>query len=168
MDIRVSPDGWLFWREATFPCALGRGGVRAGKREGDGATPAGILPIRRVLYRADRLGRPETRLPVDRLSENDGWCDAPNDPRYNQQVRLPYAGRHERLWREDHVYDVIVPLGYNDESAIPGRGSAIFLHVARPDFSPTDGCIALALPDLLTLLAAIGPNDRLVVAAPDA
>jgi L,D-peptidoglycan transpeptidase YkuD (ErfK/YbiS/YcfS/YnhG family) len=168
VDVRVSPQGRLAVGERTCRCALGRGGVRADKREGDGATPAGIVPFRRVLYRADRLSRPATRLPVDRLREEDGWCDAPEDSRYNQQVRLPYGARHERLWRQDHLYDVLVVLGYNDAPVIPGRGSAVFLHVAQPDFVPTEGCVALALSDLLALLEALGPDDRLVIAAASA
>ena len=166
MDVRVSPEGRLTWREVSCRCALGRGGVRIDKREGDGTTPAGILPFRRVLYRADRLSRPATQLPVDRLREEDGWCDAPDDSRYNQLVRLPYAAHHERLWRDDRLYDVIVLLGYNDAPVVPGHGSAVFLHVAQPDFSPTEGCVALALPDLLALLAALGPDDRLAIVAP--
>ena len=166
MDAHVSSEGRLTWQAVSCRCALGRSGVRANKREGDGATPAGILPFRRVLYRADRLDRPATRLPVQPLREDDGWCDAPEDSRYNQRVRLPYGARHERLWREDHLYDVLVVLGYNDAPVVPGRGSAVFLHVAQPDFAPTEGCVALALPDLVALLRALGPDDRLVIAAP--
>ncbi len=168
MDAHVSPESRLTWQAVSCRCALGRSGVRANKQEGDGATPAGILPFRRVLYRADRLGRPATRLPVEPLREDDGWCDAPEDSRYNPQVRLPYGARFERLWREDHLYDVLVVLGYNDAPVVPGRGSAVFLHVAQPDFAPTEGCIALALPDLLALLGALGPDGRLVIAAPAA
>ncbi len=168
MDAHVSPDGLLTWQTANCRCALGRSGVRANKREGDGATPAGILPVRRTLYRADRLDRPATRLPVEPLREDDGWCDAPEDSRYNQQIQLPYGAHHEMLWRDDHLYDVLVVLGYNDTPVVPGLGSAVFLHVAQPDFAPTEGCIALALPDLLALLGAIGPDGRLVIAAPAA
>jgi L,D-peptidoglycan transpeptidase YkuD (ErfK/YbiS/YcfS/YnhG family) len=163
MDIRVSSDGRIRWLDRAARCALGRGGVRSDKREGDGATPAGIFPFRRVLYRADRVAAPWTDLPLDRLHESDGWCDDPVDPRYNQQIRLPYPASHERLWRKDHLYDVIVVLGQNDEPVVAGRGSAIFLHVARPGYGPTDGCVAMALPDLRALLATSGLADRLVV-----
>ena len=165
MEILVTPSGELSWDGQRCRCALGPRGVRVDKREGDGATPAGAFPLRRVLYRADRLQHPVTRLALAPLAENDAWCDDPQDPHYNQQLRLPYPASHEHLWRGDHLYDVIVVLGYNDAPVVPGRGSAIFLHVARPDYGPTAGCVALALADLLALLAAVGPEDRLVVSA---
>ena len=133
--------------------ALGTGGVRADKQEGDGATPAGLLPLRRVLYRADRGVRPRAAVPVQPLAPGDGWCDDPADPRYNQAVALPYPARHEALWRDDAVYDVIGVLGWNDDPVVRGRGSAIFLHLARPDWTPTAGCIALADADLRAALA---------------
>jgi L,D-peptidoglycan transpeptidase YkuD (ErfK/YbiS/YcfS/YnhG family) len=145
----------------VYRCALGRAGVRRDKREGDCATPAGRFPLRRVLYRPDRIDRPTTALPVAALSANDGWCDDPQDPNYNRQVRLPYAARHEHLWRSDGLYDVIVISGYNDDPVVPGMGSAIFLHVARADLGPTEGCVAVALPDLLEILAELRPNDSL-------
>jgi L,D-peptidoglycan transpeptidase YkuD (ErfK/YbiS/YcfS/YnhG family) len=136
-----------------LPAAIGRGGVRADKHEGDGATPSGILPLRRLLYRSDRLDAPSTSLPCKPLTENDGWCDDPTHPDYNHQIHLPHPARHERLWLNDEIYNIIGVLGYNDDPVIPGRGSAIFLHIARPDMRPTDGCIALSLEDLSWLLA---------------
>lgn len=166
-DILVTPDGILQFGGLRFRCALGKGGVRpeADKREGDGATPLGRYPIRQVLYRPDRLAAPETRLPLQVLTPQDGWCDDPADTAYNRFVTLPYAGSHEKLWREDHVYDVIAVLGHNDDPPVPGLGSAIFLHVARPDYSGTEGCVALALPDLLALLAVIKPTTHLYLRA---
>jgi L,D-peptidoglycan transpeptidase YkuD (ErfK/YbiS/YcfS/YnhG family) len=147
-------DGRLVLAGQVFRAALGPAGIRAEKEEGDGATPAGRLPLRRVLYRADRLRAPRCAVPVEPLAPEDGWCDDPDDPAYNRRVRLPYAARHEELWRRDAVYDVIGVLGWNDAPPVRGRGSAIFLHVARPDYAPTEGCIALALPDLLAVLGA--------------
>jgi L,D-peptidoglycan transpeptidase YkuD (ErfK/YbiS/YcfS/YnhG family) len=149
----VHRDGRLVLGEMVFPAALGRGGVRADKQEGDGATPLGVLPLRRVLYRADRVAAPGSAVPLEPLAPDDGWCDDPGDARYNRMVRLPYQARCEKLWRPDGVYDVIGVLGWNDAPVVRGRGSAIFLHVARPDYAPTDGCIALALPDLRQVLA---------------
>jgi L,D-peptidoglycan transpeptidase YkuD (ErfK/YbiS/YcfS/YnhG family) len=151
---RVTPDGLLRFRGETLRCALGAGGIRADKIEGDGATPAGLLPLRRVLFRADRGPRPATTLPAEPIAPEDGWCDDPAHADYNRQVRLPHPARHERLWREDAVYDVVGVLGWNDAPVRPRRGSAIFLHLARPGLPPTEGCIALPGAELRRLLAA--------------
>ncbi len=150
----IGSDGLLQHEGRRYRAALGRGGIRAAKMEGDEATPAGLLPLRRVLFRADRVRRPRAAAPLLPLAPHDGWCDDPADPAYNQPVRLPYAGRHEAFWRSDALYDVIGVLGWNDAPVAKNRGSAIFLHVARPDYAPTEGCVALALPDLLEVLAA--------------
>ncbi|HUW79441.1 MAG TPA: L,D-transpeptidase family protein [Acidocella sp.] len=132
----------------------GRAGVTLRKQEGDGATPVGVLRLLRVLYRADRVKAPKCGVPVEPISRADGWCDDVDDVAYNKPVRLPYAGRHEALWRDDGVYDVIGVLGWNVAPIVPGRGSAIFLHVATPDFAPTAGCVALELRDVLACLEA--------------
>lgn len=152
----VTPSGRFRFQGEALRCALGKGGVlpAARKQEGDGATPAARLPLRRVLYRADRGPAPACAVAVEPLAPEDGWCDDPADRAYNRPVRLPFEGRHEALWRADAVYDIIGILGWNDAPAERGRGSAIFLHLARPDFSPTEGCVALAPPDLRRVLAA--------------
>ncbi len=137
----------------TVPCALGRSGIAGRKREGDGATPRGAWHPVTIFWRADRLGRPATVLPARPLRPDDGWCDDPADRRYNRPVRLPYAGRHERLWRDDRLYDVIVVLDYNLARPLKGAGSAIFLHIAAPGFAPTEGCIAVAPAAMRRLLA---------------
>jgi L,D-peptidoglycan transpeptidase YkuD (ErfK/YbiS/YcfS/YnhG family) len=134
--------------------AIGRGGITADKREGDGATPTGLLKLRRVLFRADRVAPPACGVPREPIAPDDGWCDDPASIHYNRMIRLPHPARHETLWRADPLYDVVGVLGWNDDPAVAHRGSAIFLHVARPDYAPTEGCIALALPDLLTVLKA--------------
>ena len=139
----VFPDGRLELAGRVWRVALGAGGVRPGKQEGDGATPVGLLPLRRVLYRADRVPVPHTALPREPIAPDDGWCDDPAHPDYNRRVRLPHLARHEALWRGDGLYDLVGVLGWNDAPVERGRGSAIFLHVARPDFAPTEGCIAL-------------------------
>lgn len=154
VEALVFPDGRVELGRQVFRAALGRGGVRADKREGDGATPAGLLPLRRVLYRADRLKLPPLALPREPIGPEDGWCDDPLHADYNRPIRRPHDARHEALWRADGLYDVIGVLGWNDAPVVRERGSAIFLHVARPDLAPTEGCIALVLPELLTLLAA--------------
>ena len=138
------------------------------KVEGDGATPVGRFPLRRVLYRPDRGPAPDTALPVAPIGPDDGWCDDPRDPAYNRPVTLPHKGRHERLWRDDGLYDIIVVLGHNDDPVVRGAGSAVFLHVAAPDYGPTEGCVAVTNGDLRALLAACGPGDVLVVSPPRA
>ena len=136
----------------SFACVIGRGGFALTKKEGDGATPVGVFPLRRLYYRADRLAAPATGLPRQPLQPDDGWCDAPGDSAYNRPVRHPYPAPAEHLWRDDGVYDLIVVIGHNDRPVIAGAGSAIFLHCARPDRRPTEGCIALARDDLLSVL----------------
>ena len=153
MRATVFADGRFVLGGQVLRAALGKGGVRADKQEGDGATPAGLLPLRRVLYRADRGPIPACAVPREPLAPEDGWCDDPAHPDYNRMIRLPHPARHEELWREDGVYDLIGVLGWNDAPVARGRGSAIFLHVARPDLSPTEGCIALPERELRAILA---------------
>lgn len=150
----------------SYRCAVGSGGVvdAALKKEGDGATPAGSYLFRRVHYRPDRLDVPETGLPVDAITKSDGWSDDDHDAdNYNRLVKLPYDGSHEQLWRQDHLYDIVAEIGYNDDPPIAGKGSAIFMHVAREAYTPTAGCIALSLPDLLEILKQINPETRIVI-----
>ena len=166
MDIRVREDGGAYysdWGTGPRRCAVGRAGIAVKKREGDGVTPAGAWPLRRIFYRADRLVWPRCVLPISPLAPHDGWCEAPEDPDYNRLVRLPHRATAESMWRDDHLYDVVVIVGYNDEPVIAGLGSAIFIHLARADFSPTAGCVALARPDLIEALAQLKANDRLIV-----
>lgn len=135
------------------------------KREGDGASPIGLWPVRRVLYRPDKGSAPETGLPVIALRPGDGWSDDAGEPTYNTLVSLPCRGSHERLWRADGVYDLIVVLGYNDDPPVAGRGSAIFLHVARPDYVPTEGCVALAEADLRAVLKRLEGGSMIGIRA---
>lgn len=133
---------------------IGQNGISERKHEGDLCTPTGVYPLRRVFYRADRIARPVTTLPLSPIAPTDGWCDDPISADYNRLVTLPHPARHERLWRDDHVYDLLVVIGYNDEPAYPGAGSAIFMHLQRPDRAPTEGCVALSESDLRIVLAA--------------
>ncbi|MCV0368507.1 L,D-peptidoglycan transpeptidase YkuD, ErfK/YbiS/YcfS/YnhG family [Filomicrobium insigne] len=144
-----------------FPCALGRSGLSSIKMEGDGATPIGRWALRRAYYRADRIQRPITGLPLQAIRPTDGWCDAPCDPNYNRPVSHPYRASAERLWRHDHLYDLIIVVGYNDVQRSRRRGSAIFIHVATPDFAPTEGCIALRRNDLIQLVGMMRPGQDL-------
>jgi L,D-peptidoglycan transpeptidase YkuD (ErfK/YbiS/YcfS/YnhG family) len=152
---RVFADGRLTIAGSTYRVALGRAGIVQHKQEGDGATPAGLLPLRKILYRADRIPRPQAAVPVEPLAPTDGWCDDPSHADYNRMVRLPHDGRHEELWRRDPLYDLVGVLGWNDSPVQRGRGSAIFLHVAQPDYAPTEGCVALAYRDLAEVITSL-------------
>ncbi|HEY8352679.1 MAG TPA: L,D-transpeptidase family protein [Sphingomonadales bacterium] len=170
-DIHVTADphvphhGTLRCGDLEFPCIIGKAGVTADKREGDHRTPLGTYPLRRLHYRPDVYGAPpETGLPARAIAPQDGWCDDPAHPDYNRPVTLPFAASHERLWRDDRVYDLVVEIGYNDAPPAPGRGSAIFLHLARPDGTGTEGCVALAEPHLRKVLAKLGPGSRITIA----
>ena len=163
---------WTAWSDGRFEgpdgpvrCTFGRSGVIEGadKREGDGATPLGVWPVREVLYRPDRGPAPATALPLRAIGETDGWSDDSEDPAYNRRVALPHPFRHELLRRSDELYDMVVVLGFNDDPPVPGRGSAIFLHCARPDYAPTEGCVALARADVERLVARLQPGDEVEV-----
>jgi L,D-peptidoglycan transpeptidase YkuD (ErfK/YbiS/YcfS/YnhG family) len=147
-----------------MPCALGKGGISAFKREGDGASPRGRFALRRVWMRPDRARFPAGFLPGCLTERHDGWCDDPRHPRYNRPVRLPFGASHERMWRDDDVYDVVIEIGWNDRPAIRGKGSAIFLHLARPGYTPTEGCIAVSRRDMARLLPRLGPRTRIDIA----
>lgn len=151
-------EGRLALAHRVRRAALGRASVAALKREGEGATPLGCFHFRQVLYRADRVARPRTRLPCRPIRDDDGWCDDPADRNYNRLIKLPSKRSAEGLKRADHLYDLVLVLGYNDRPRVKGKGSAIFVHLARAGYTPTDGCIALSLRDLSALLAQAKPG----------
>ena len=153
--------GWLTAGALAIPVALGRGGIRANKREGDGGTPRGNFRLVRLWYRADRHPAPRTRLPVRRITRDIAWCEDPRDRRYNRPFRRAAAEPGDRLMREDDLYDFIVEIDHNTRPRVAGHGSAVFIHVARPGFRPTAGCVALTLPRLRWLLARVGPKTRI-------
>lgn len=155
--------GWLRAGPLRLPVALGRAGVRANKREGDGATPRGRFHPVRLWWRADRRPRPPTLLPARRIGRADGWCEDPADRRYNRALTRPAGEPGDRLWRDDGLYDLLIEIDHNVRPRVAGRGSAVFLHLARPGFAPTAGCVALRLRDLRILLARITPKTRIVI-----
>jgi len=155
--------GTLRCGERVYPCVFGRAGVTSHKREGDGATPRGIFPFRQVFYRADKLSQPRSSLSLTPIARDDGWCDAPGDRNYNKLVKHPYPSSAEHMWRNDGLYDVVVVIGHNDSPVVPEAGSAIFMHVAPIDGTPTTGCVALARDDLLALLAEINPESLIEI-----
>lgn len=153
--------GWLTAGPLRIPVALGRGGIKADKREGDGATPAGRFRLVRLWYRADRGPRPKTLLPVRRIRPDDAWIDDPADRNYNRPVRLRGGASGDRLWRKDHLYDLVIEIDHNTRPRVAGRGSAVFIHVARPGFTPTAGCVALKASALERLLEKLSNDTRI-------
>mgnify|MGYP001794892187 CR=1 FL=1 len=171
MDIEITDvDGSrarLRYGALEFDCALGKNGITSTKREGDHATPAGRFPLRQLYYRPDKFAKPpKCVLSTQEMDMLDGWCDAPEHELYNQYVRLPFGAGHEQLWRTDEVFILVFMIGNNDDPVVPGAGSCIFMHVARENYAPTEGCVALAQEDLLTLLAAIETSTEIVIPAP--
>ena len=155
--------GWLTAGPLAWPVALGRGGILANKREGDGATPRGRFRLKRLWWRADRGPRPATLLPVRRIAPDDGWCEDPADRRYNQAIKVPTGQSGDRLRREDHLYDFIIEIDHNTRPRVAGRGSAVFIHVAKPGLAPTAGCVAMPHARLRRLLEKIGKGTRIVI-----
>jgi L,D-peptidoglycan transpeptidase YkuD (ErfK/YbiS/YcfS/YnhG family) len=157
--------GTLIAGQARFPCALGRSGVVAAgmKREGDGATPRASMVLRRVFFRADHIPRPRSLLPMRQITPHDAWCDDTSDRRYNRLIQRPHGEHEERLRRGDHLYDVIVELGWNDQPVCKGRGSAIFWHLARTGLTPTAGCVAVQSHVFAKVLPRLSRHTRLIV-----
>jgi L,D-peptidoglycan transpeptidase YkuD (ErfK/YbiS/YcfS/YnhG family) len=155
--------GWLTIGSLTIPVALGRGGIRANKREGDGGTPRGKFRLLRLWWRADRHPRPHTLLPVRRITRDIAWCEDPRDRRYNRPFRRAADASGDRLWRDDRLYDFIIEIDHNTRPRVAGRGSAVFIHVARPGLRPTAGCVAMSLPRLRWLLGRVAPKTRAVI-----
>jgi L,D-peptidoglycan transpeptidase YkuD (ErfK/YbiS/YcfS/YnhG family) len=154
--------GWLAAGPLVIPVALGRGGILANKREGDGGTPRGEFRMLRLWWRADRHPRPRTLLPCRRITRDLAWCEDPHDRRYNRPFRRATDEPGDRMWREDRLYDFVIEIDHNTRPRMAGRGSAVFIHVARPGLRPTAGCVAMALPRLRWLLGRVGPKTRIV------
>ncbi len=167
----------------SYPCSVGKNGIAAAKQEGDNKTPVGSFPLRRVFYREDRLSSSELAtlnrmkergFSVQALTHDDGWCDDASSPYYNQYIKLSTFNpdkvpHHENLWLDNHSYDVIVVLGFNDNPVISDNGSAVFMHVARQtpagNYKPTAGCVAFSKHDLLQLLDSVTLTSHLMVPA---
>jgi L,D-peptidoglycan transpeptidase YkuD (ErfK/YbiS/YcfS/YnhG family) len=163
-DVRLEyRHGYLYWPSGDARAAVGAAGIRPNKKEGDRATPEGTFSLPFGMYRQDRIKLPPTNLPMNPLRETNAWVDDPNDPKYNRLVELPYPSHTEKLWRADGIYDLLVVVGYNMNPTQPGAGSAIFLHIARPNFSPTVGCIAVSRDNLLKLITVLGPDSTLTI-----
>ena len=159
--IEVVDEHTLLAGDRRIRCAIGPMGISDRTTEGSRTTPRGEYALRPGFFRSDRVSLPRTDYTVTLLSHDAGWCDDPASPDYNQYVKRPYAYSHEELWRSDHTYDFILPIGYNDDPVVPGKGSAIFFHIAQPDYRPTLGCVAIALDDMLQLLPGLTLNTRM-------
>jgi L,D-peptidoglycan transpeptidase YkuD (ErfK/YbiS/YcfS/YnhG family) len=168
-SIRVRPAagnarrGWLTAGFRTMPVALGRGGIIANKHEGDGGTPKGIFHPKRLWWRADRYPRPQTFLPVRAIRPDDAWCEDPTSRHYNQPLKLGCNDGGDRLTRDDHLYDFVIEIDHNTTPRVAGRGSAVFLHLARLDLSPTAGCVSMKKSAMLHLLRQIGPDTKIII-----
>ena len=147
----------------SYKCAIGENGFTSTPKEGAKQTPIGNFPLRECWYREDRLSAPVTKLPLKIIKPDDGWCDAPEDKNYNRRVTLPFSASHEELWRKDNTYDIMVPMGFNDVNIVPGKGSAIFFHLAKPSYTPTLGCVAVSLDDMLAILANIEKESLIII-----
>ena len=153
--------------DKTYRCSIGENGFSDSTFEGSKTTPLGEFAMRSGYFRPDRLSlfrgtaQSITAFPLLPLTPSDGWCDDPSAPQYNLPVKRPFGPSHEELWREDHTYDLIIPIGYNDDPIVTGKGSAIFFHVAKPGYTPTLGCVAISIDDWMELLPEIGPDTRM-------
>jgi L,D-peptidoglycan transpeptidase YkuD (ErfK/YbiS/YcfS/YnhG family) len=167
LEVHASPldrrRGVLRLGEITVPCALGRSGIIVRKREGDGGTPAGRFALLHVYYRPDRGLPPATLLPAEPLSPTFGWCDDPGHRRYNRPVQLPFPASHEKMWRDDRLYDIVVVLDCNLDPAVKGKGSAIFFHIAREGYSPTEGCVAVSPEHMRLILQNVSLGAEMVI-----
>ena len=167
LSVRAAPGsrtrGWLTAGPLAFPVALGRGGILANKREGDGGTPRGTFRLRRLWWRADRGPRPATALPVRRITAQDAWCEDPDDRHYNQPIRIPPGRPGDRLLRDDQLYDFIIEIDHNARPRVTRRGSAVFIHVARPDLGPSAGCVTMPKARLRGLLRKLGRRTRIII-----
>lgn len=166
MNIAIYSSSTAEWGTQRLRCAIGWGGISHKKEEGDGVTPAGNFNLRQVFYRADRVREPRTILPVSNIGQMDGWSDYPQDPHYNHHITLPSVTKHEKLWREDNIYDIIAVIGYNDNPVVSGAGSAIFMHLANIDYTSTQGCVAFSKADLLQILEGWTENSLVNIGSP--
>jgi L,D-peptidoglycan transpeptidase YkuD (ErfK/YbiS/YcfS/YnhG family) len=159
--IIVKKTGYLKYKNFKFRCALGKGGIKKKVKEGDNITPKGIFKIIKIYYRPDKINKIISSIKKIKIKKNMGWCDDPSSSYYNKQVKLPSKYNHERLYRKDNLYDLILVLNYNTNPIIKNKGSAIFLHIAKKKYQPTKGCIALKKQDLIQLTSVIKKNTKI-------
>jgi len=161
--IIINKSKYLKYKNLKFKCALGKAGIRKKKKEGDNITPKGIYKIIKIYYRDDRIKKISSKFKLIKIRKNMGWCDDPKSKKYNQLIKLPNRYSHEKFFKNDNSYDLIVILNYNINPIIKNKGSAIFIHIAKKNYKSTAGCIALKKNDLLKLIKIIDTNTKIFI-----
>ena len=161
--IIINKSGYLKYKNLKFRCSLGKAGIKVKKKEGDNITPKGTYKIIRIYCRKDRIRQVKSRIKIYKINKKIGWCDDPRSKKYNQLIKLPNKFRHEKFYRKDHLYDLIIVLNYNMRPVVKNKGSAIFIHLARRNYNPTKGCIALSKNNLLIILNKINKNTKIKI-----
>ena len=161
--IIINKSRYLKYKNLKFRCALGKGGIKIKKREGDNITPKGSYKIVKVYYRKDRIKKIYTRITCNNIKRDMGWCDDPKSKKYNKLIKLPTQYNHEKLYRKDNIYDLILVLNYNMRPVIKNKGSAIFIHVANKNYKPTQGCISLKKQDLTKILSLLTKKTKVLI-----
>ena len=161
--IFINKSGYLKYKDLKFRCALGKAGIQKKEEEGDNITPKGKFNIIKIYYRSDRLKKLSSKFVLTKITKNMGWCDDPKSRKYNQPIKLPTKYSHEILYRRDNIYDLILVLNYNMKPIIKNKGSAIFIHVAKNNYTKTAGCIALKKVDLIYLIKEINKNTKVII-----
>ena len=156
-------NNYLYSDLGQFACAIGRGGLTTNKIEGDHKTPVGEFKFKKIYYRKDKLGEMTFKIPYVIIGENDGWCDDPKSKLYNQHVQFPFDSSAEKLFRDDDLYDLLCVINHNTDPIIPGKGSAIFLHISKPNFEGTEGCVAIEKENIIELAKKIDLTTRLII-----
>ena len=162
MLIKIKKNGLLIFKNYKFKCALGKSGLKKNKKEGDKATPCGIFTFGKLYYRADRIKKIKTQLKVKTIKKNMGWCNNPKNKKYNKEINLNSIKAGEKLFRNDHKYDAFIFINYNSKPTIPGKGSAIFLHLTR-SFKSTAGCIAINKKNFLFLAKFLKSKTKIKI-----
>jgi L,D-peptidoglycan transpeptidase YkuD (ErfK/YbiS/YcfS/YnhG family) len=161
--IIINKSGYLKYKDLIFKCAIGKAGIKKKKKEGDKITPIGAYKIINIYYREDRIKKIPTKFRLNKIKKNMGWCDDPRSKEYNKLIKLPSKYRHEKLFRKDNIYDLIMVLNYNISPIIKNKGSAIFIHIAKKNYKKTLGCIALKKTDLIKLLKKINKKTKVII-----
>jgi L,D-peptidoglycan transpeptidase YkuD (ErfK/YbiS/YcfS/YnhG family) len=161
--IIVKKTGYLIFKNLKFRCSVGKAGIKNKKKEGDNITPKGIFKLLKLYYRADKIKKIDTELKKIKIKKNMGWCDDPKSRHYNKVIKIPNNFSYEKLYRNDNIYDLIIVLSYNISPTIKNKGSAIFMHIAKDKYLPTQGCIALKKIHLIKILKEIKLNTLIKI-----